>query len=45
MTLLFAAVVVMVVTVHARPAESDGAEIAMKIEKLNEQLPGEEESW
>lgn len=30
------------VTINAKPLDNDGAEIVMKIEKINEQLPGNE---
>ena len=35
----------MTVAIIAKPLENDSAEIVMKIEKINEQLPGNEERW
>ena len=44
MSLLFIAIIAfMTVAIIAKPLENDSAEIVMKIEKINEQLPGNEE--
>ena len=43
-SLLFIAIIAyMTVAIIAKPLENDSAEIVMKIEKINEQLPGNEE--
>lgn len=42
MLLFIAIIAYMAVTIGAKPLESDSAEIVMKIEKINEQLPGNE---
>lgn len=44
MLLFIAIIAYMTVAIIAKPLESDSAEIVMKIEKINEQLPGNEES-
>lgn len=37
---MFMAITACIALIIAKPLENDGAEIVMKIEKLNEQLPG-----
>lgn len=43
MFLFIAIIAYMTMAIVAKPLENDGAEIVMKIEKVNEQLPGNEE--
>jgi hypothetical protein len=43
MLVFIAIIAYMTVAIIAKPLENDSAEIVMKIEKINEQLPGNEE--